>query len=221
MSNRLKELISIGGLVLAVAALAGCASSSDRATRASLSALETPTPEVAPGKTEPTVTCGDPTASLRPSGALPTAGRMPAGSFMRTIERRGRLIAGVDQNTLLFAYLNPFTASIQGFEIDLLRQVAKAIFGDPTRIRFEAIKTTDRLPFIQQGRVDIVADAYTINCYRIRKIDFSSVYYDAGQRLLVPKSSHVLRIGDLAHRQVCVTKGTAYKYLVEIGRAHV
>jgi polar amino acid transport system substrate-binding protein len=211
----------MAGIAVAGALLAGCASSSDRATVVSLTALETPTPvlaDTASGASD--VKCSNPTASLRPPSAMPAPRQMPARSFMRKIQRRGSLIAGVDQNTLLFAYLNPFTGNIQGFEIDLLRQIAKAILGKP-KIEFEAITTAQRQSFVQTGRVDIVADAYTINCDRLRYVDFSTVYYDAGQRLLVPKTSHVRGIGDLSGEKVCVTKkGTARKYLATYAADH-
>ena len=50
---------------------------------------------------------------------------------MAKIKRRGHLIAGVNAAFLGFGYLNPFTGLIEGFEIDLARQLAKAIFGNP------------------------------------------------------------------------------------------
>jgi polar amino acid transport system substrate-binding protein len=49
---------------------------------------------------------------------------MPAGSFAATIARHGHLVAGVDQNTLLLAYRNPRDAQFEGFEIDILHEVA-------------------------------------------------------------------------------------------------
>src|SRR5262249_45344789 len=105
------------GLVLALAAVAaGCGSTSNRTLRTSLETLRTPTPSIAApaAKPGPETSCGDATASLRPGASLSPSGRMPEGSYMRTIQRRGRLIAGVDQNTLLFASLNPFTGRLQG-----------------------------------------------------------------------------------------------------------
>ena len=50
---------------------------------------------------------------------------------MDVIQQRGRLIAGVSADTLLFGYCNPLTGQLEGFDIDLVRQVAQAIFGDP------------------------------------------------------------------------------------------
>jgi polar amino acid transport system substrate-binding protein len=189
--------------------LAGCGGSSDQALRVTLTALNAkPTPAPTPAPTPPTRPCGDLTASLHPDATLPAPGALPAGSFMARIRRRGRLIAGVDQNTLLFAYLNPSDGQLEGFEIDVLRQIARAIFGNPNAIEFKAITTAQRIPAIQSGAVDIVADAFTITCARRQQVDFTSVYYDAGQRVLVPSDSRARSIGDLGGKRVCATVGS-------------
>ncbi len=195
---------------LAALVLAGCGSVSDRALHASLSALEASPPAAAASSSSAAATrpCADPTASLRPTGSLPAPGDMPAGTFMRRIQERGRLIVGVDQNTLLLGYLNPFNGQIEGFDIDMLRQVAKAIFGNPNDIEFKAISSAQRIPVIQNHSVDIVADAMTINCERARQVAFTTVYYDAGQRIMVPSNSPVRTIADLAGRRVCATEGS-------------
>ena len=208
--KRLLRLPLLLGLVALVGAFAiGCESSSERASRESLAALDTPQAKLA-ATTAPTRTpnCGDPTASLAPSGTLPPPQQMPAGSFMRRIQRRGRLIAGVDQNTLLFGYLNPANGKIEGFEIDVLRQLANSILGDPNAIEFKAIRTDQRLPFVRDGSVDLVADAVTINCERLREVAFSSVYYEAKQRVLVPSNARARGIQDLGGKRVCATVGS-------------
>jgi polar amino acid transport system substrate-binding protein len=133
---------------------------------------------------------------------------MPAGSFMQAIQRRGRLVAGVNQGYFQFGYLNPFNGLIEGFEADLLHQVAKAIFGNPNAVEFKALPVPQRLPFVQKGSVDIVAEEVTITCDRRRMASFSTVYYDAGQRVLVPTSSSARGIGDLGGKRVCATTGS-------------
>jgi len=133
---------------------------------------------------------------------------MPAGSFMQKIERRGYLIAGVDQNTLLFAYFNPLDHQLEGFEVDMLRQLAKAILGDPNAIRLKAITTQERVAAVQDRSVDVVADAMTITCERRQQVDFSAVYFEAGQRILVPSNSPALSVADLGARRVCATIGS-------------
>ncbi|MHB8691323.1 MAG: glutamate ABC transporter substrate-binding protein [Solirubrobacteraceae bacterium] len=148
------------------------------------------------------------TASLRPTGPLPRAGQMPAGSFMQKILQRGYLIAGVDQNTFLWGYRDPATGLLGGFDIDMLHQVSQAIFGNPNRIRFVVVPNAQRVPAVQSGAVDIVAETMTINCERKKLIDFSTVYYTAGQRILAVASSPISSAHDLAGRRVCATAGS-------------
>ncbi|HKB31045.1 MAG TPA: glutamate ABC transporter substrate-binding protein [Streptosporangiaceae bacterium] len=146
----------------------------------------------------------DPTASLRPAGPP----QVTSGSFMARIRARGYLIAGVDQNTYHFGYLNPFDGQIEGFDVDMVHQIAAAIFGDPNKVHFKAITDAQRIPVTTSGAVDIVAHTMTITCARLQQVDFSTVYYDAGQRVLVESGSRVAQIGDLGGKKVCATTGS-------------
>jgi polar amino acid transport system substrate-binding protein len=208
MGSRRRQMTTMAAAVAAGLALAGCGSSSDSAQRVALASVAVQPSASEPPK--PTAQCVIPNlkASLRPSGALPAPGQMPAGSYMATILHRGRLIAGVDQNTRLFAYLNPVTGQFAGAEIDLVRELAKAIFGDPNAVDFRALTTQQRLPAVENGNVDVVVDAVSITCARRKQVDFSTVYYDAGQRVLVPTSSSAGTIRDLKGKRVCATKGS-------------
>ena len=108
---------------------------------------------------------------------------------MAKIRARGYLIAGVDQNTYPFGFLDPYTGLHQGFDIDMIRAVAQAIFGNPDKVHYKTISDAQRIPDIENGAVDIVAHTMTITCARLQDVDFSSVYFDAHQRVLVLKNS--------------------------------
>ena len=167
---------------------------------------------VAPSAAAPSAQSCDVLASLRPSGALPAPGAMPTGSTMRRIEARGYLIAGVDDDSYLFGYRNPSTASgaspVIGFDIDVVHAIAQAIFGDPNRVRFKIITQAQRITAITSGQVDIVADSMTITCDRKKSVAFSTDYFDAGERILVDSDSPVADVADLAGRKVCAVAGT-------------
>ena len=202
-----RSALALAAIVLVAGGVAACGSGSDRAERTALAALGTPQPPSPPPPPPPkNVRCRNVRASLRPPAVMPTPGAMPAGSFMARIERHGHLIAGVDQNTLLFAYFDPQARHIVGFEVDLLHQLSKAIFGNPNKVVFKAITTEERVPVVQNGTVDVVADAMTITCTRRQDVDFSTVYYDAGQKILVPSNSPVRSIKDLGGKPVCATR---------------
>jgi polar amino acid transport system substrate-binding protein len=60
-----------------------------------------------------------------------------------------------------------------------------------------------------------VASALTITCWRRTQVGFSAPYYEAGQALLVPTSSHVKGLDDLDHQRGCATVGsTSIKRLI-------
>ncbi|MDP1793106.1 MAG: glutamate ABC transporter substrate-binding protein [Acidimicrobiales bacterium] len=165
------------------------------------------TTTVAPPATPP-VQCADATASIRPPAAMPAPGRMPAGTKMAEIQQRGRLIVGVADDTLLFGFLNPLTNQLEGFDIDMAREVARAIFGNPNAIELRAIAYSQRLPLLVDKSVDLVANTFTVNCTRDVQIDFSTIYYNAGQRVLVRTDSTAKSIDELGGQRVCAATGS-------------
>jgi polar amino acid transport system substrate-binding protein len=147
----------------------------------------------------------DPLASYAPdSDGL----AVPAGSTMDEIVDRGRLVVGVAQNTYLFGYRDPVDGALKGFDVDIAREIARALLGDPDRIQFRAVTSGERVAVLQDDQVDIVVSTMTMNCERWQQVAFSTEYYSAGQRVLVPASSEVEGLDDLAGRKVCAAAGS-------------
>lgn len=156
--------------------------------------------------------CGNPEQTYDPLSSLPSSNSLPAGSLEATIKVRGRLVAGVSADTLLFGYRDPISGGIQGFDIDQLHDISRAIFGSPDKIEFRVITAAQRIPAVQtavdKGGVDIVARAMTVNCARWAQVAFSSIYFRAGQRVLVRADSDAKSISDLAGKKVCGPTGS-------------
>ena len=164
--------------------------------------------------------CGDPTASAAPPTTMPAPGHMTPGSYIAEIQARGYLEVGVDDGTYLWGYRDPSTGQLTGFDVDMLRQVSQAIFGssNPRYIHFTIVPNADRIQYVQKGLVDIVAETMTVNCEREKSVDFSSVYYEAGQRILVPDDSSITGPQDLGGKRVCAASGsTSLQNLVAAG----
>jgi polar amino acid transport system substrate-binding protein len=163
----------------------------------------------------------DPTASLSPPTTMPSPGKMPQGSYMAQILARGSLRVGVDDNTYLWGYRDPATLDLTGFDVDMLQQVSQAIFGAPGHIDYVIVPNAQRAQYVQSGKVDILAETMTITCAREKLVDFSSVYYEAGQRILVPTNSDVTGTQDLSGKRVCATNGsTSLQHLANL-REHI
>lgn len=172
----------------------------------------TPTPSPAPSSTD--VATANCLQSYEPQGTMPTPGEMPGESTMQEIQDRGRLIAGVSADTLLLGARNPVSGQIEGFDIDMLRAVSQAIFGDPDKVELKVITAAQRLPSLQDGSVDIVARNMTITCGRWEDIAFSSEYYRSGQKVLVrlgettESGGPITGIEDLTGKKVCAPNGS-------------
>jgi polar amino acid transport system substrate-binding protein len=197
------RVTAVAVAALTVLAAAGCAGDSSP-----LPGRPTASAEPAPTGAAPVDTSCNPRASLKPAGALPTPGKMPAGSYMAEIQKRGRLVLGTSQDTLLFSSRNPFTGKVEGFDVDMGRQIADAVFGDPDKIQIKVIAYDKRVSSAVDGSVDVVADTMTANCARWKDVNFSSIYYDAGQKVLVSSASKAKSIEDLGGKKVCAAKGS-------------
>lgn len=191
----LASMLAMSALVLAAGA-ADPAPGRPAAVRAASTAS-------VPGKVS-AAACDPYASSLAPSGPPVVT----PGSFMAKIRARGYLIAGVDQNTYHFGFLNPLDGQVEGFDIDMIKAVAEAIFGNPDKVEYKAISDAQRIPDIRSGAVDIVAHTMTITCARLKQVAFSSVYFEAAQRVLVLKNSPARSLADLKGQKVCATAGS-------------
>jgi polar amino acid transport system substrate-binding protein len=195
--------------LLALAFAAGCGSSSTPPSAGTVAPVDV-MPSGAQEVTSPPVPGNndcDREASLYP-GPMPPPGAMPPGSTMAAIAERGRLIVGVDQNTNLFGYRNPSSGQLEGFDIDVAREIARAIFGDPDRIDLRVFEADQRVPALQSGQVDLVVRTFSITCDRKNKVAFSTTYFVANQRILALKGSGIESAEDLAGKRVCAVRGT-------------
>ena len=170
---------------------------------ASAAATTSPAPTTAAAP----VTCDNATTSFSPLPSLPQAGTL--GGRLGEIVQRGYLVAGVSSDSLLLGSRNPLTNAIEGFDIDIVRELARAIFGDPNKVKFTVITAAQRIPALQDRTVDVVARNMTMTCARWQQIAFSSEYYHSGQKVLVRKGSTATKLEDLGGQAVCAPLGTS------------
>ena len=152
-----------------------------------------------------------------PSAAAPPS--FPADSTMAKIQAAGKLVCGTKFDVIAFGFKNPTTNEVEGFDADLCREIAAALGVEPEFV--EAV-SANRLPFLKEDKVDIVISTMTRNEERLKEIDFSKIYYVAGQKILVKSDSPHQSVEDLAAANVKVCSGegsTSEKNLQEKGVA--
>ena len=155
--------------------------------------------------------CGD--DEEEPSGgggaeATAEAEQFPEDTTMGKIQAAGEIKIGVKYDVPPFGFKNPQNDEIEGFDVDLGQAIADKLGVEPNFI--EAI-SDNRIPFLQDGTVDLVLSTMTINAERAQEIGFSEPYYIARGRILVPQDSDIAGIDDLAGRKVCTALGSTYE----------
>ncbi|BCJ86157.1 glutamate ABC transporter substrate-binding protein [Effusibacillus dendaii] len=139
-----------------------------------------------------------------PSGS----GQNAAKGTLQAIKDRGKLVAGVKYDTNLFGLKDPQDNQVKGFDIDIAREVAKDILGDPNKIELKEVTSKTRIPMLKNGDIDMIVATMTITEDRKKEVDFSDVYFKAGQSLLVKKDSPIKGIQDLDGKTVIAVKGS-------------
>lgn len=98
-------------------------------------------------------------------------------------EQRPVLRAVTDPSFVPFEMMDRDSGEMVGFDMDILREVAKRAGFD---YRLQTMSFNGIIPALQTGSVDVAIAGITITEKRERIVDFSAPYYDSGLRLLVP-----------------------------------
>ena len=210
-----------GGLVLLAATVLGACGTTTPGVSASPKPLEV-LPKgaeiVHPSPPPPATSCNA-TASLPPPATMPTPGRMPAGSYMAQIHgprlppcRRGpeHLPVGLPRS------LDRTADRIRHRHAASRWRRRSSGRRTPGTSAMSLCPTQTRVQAVQSGEVDVVAETMTINCEREKSVDFSTVYYQAGQQILVPSNSSIT--GPTGPRREAGLRHAGFDLAAELGR---
>lgn len=133
------------------------------------------------------------------------------------IKEKDKITIGVKTDYAPFGFIDA-NGKNAGLEIDVARYLSQELLGSPDKIEFVPVIASNRVEFLQQGKVDIVIATMTDTEERRKVIDFSENYYSAGTGLLTRKDNGVKTWDDLKGKKVCGIQGSFYnKELTEKG----
>ncbi|WP_434510401.1 transporter substrate-binding domain-containing protein [Desulfitobacterium sp. AusDCA] len=154
--------------------------------------------------------CGSAAAPSTSGNAASTV-----SSDVKAIKDRGVLKVGVKVDVPKFGYKDPQTNKIDGFEIDLAKEMAKKIIGDPEKIELTAVTAKTRGPLLDNGNVDMDISTFTITEERKQSYNFSDPYYTDGVGLLVKKAPGYQSLKDLNGKKIGVAQSSTSKQAVQ------
>ncbi|TVY07537.1 transporter substrate-binding domain-containing protein [Paenibacillus cremeus] len=138
-------------------------------------------------------------------GSKPAA----SASVLDDIKKRGKLVVGVKYDTKLFGLKDPASGKVEGFDVDIAKALAKQIVGDENKIELKEVTSKTRIPMLDNKEIDMIIATMTVNEERKKQVDFSDIYFKAGQSLLVKKGSPIKSINDVKKgTKVLAVKGS-------------
>ena len=135
----------------------------------------------------------------------------PAGTTMKALQDKGKIVVGTKFDQPGFGQKNPTTNQIEGFDVEVAKLIAEGIFGEGggDKVEFVEAVSAVREDVIADGKVDLVVATYTINDARKQRVDFAGPYFVAGQDIMVKSDNDEIKgVEDLNGKKVCSAQGS-------------
>ena len=125
------------------------------------------------------------------------------------VKARGKLNCGVSNGVAGFASPND-AGRWEGFDVEMCRAVAVAVFNDQDAVNFVPTTSAERFTVLQSGEVDMLARNTTWTFSRDVNLgfEFTGVNYYDGQGFMVRKDLGVSSALELDGASVCIQTGT-------------
>ena len=130
-----------------------------------------------------------------------------AQAELQQVKSKGVLTVGVKADYPPFGYREP-DGTITGIEPDLARDLAKRL---GVKVDFVPVVASNRIQFLQQGRIDVLIATMTDTPERAKLVDFVSPdYYASGYNLMLPKAMNITSWDQMKGKPVCDVTGSYY-----------
>lgn len=132
-----------------------------------------------------------------------------AGPILDGIRQRGTIRCGVMNPLPAWNYADE-KGEWQGFNADVCRSLAAAVFGDPSKAQITTTTPAVRLTALQTGELDVLVANVTETVTRDTELGltFAPVTFYDGQGIMVKKALNVGSVKDLDGATICVQPGT-------------
>jgi polar amino acid transport system substrate-binding protein len=121
------------------------------------------------------------------------------------IKARGTLVCGIYTGAEPFAFQDPVSREMKGYDIDFCKGVAAQL---GVKAELKVISLEARIPELQEKRVDILAALLGYNPARAQQIAFSDAYF-VSRQIVAVKSDKAMSLNDLASKRVSTIKGSS------------
>lgn len=156
------------------------------------------------------VACGGSTPTTTGSaGDGDSTAMTSGGSRLDVVKERGTLNCGVDGGIPGFSFVDE-SGTYSGLDVDVCRAVAAAVLGDPDKVEYRRLDSTERFTALAGGEVDMLSRNTTWTISRDTQVglEFAPTTFYDGQGMMVRKDSGISKLEDFSGKAICVETGT-------------
>ena len=147
------------------------------------------------------------------------------GTTFDRVIKRGFIICGTNDEFPGFSeeVYDGVDVKWKGFDVDICRAVAAAVFGDSDAVEYEIINGVTRFTTLKDGTIDILSAAttYTFTRNVLKKFEFLPTTYYDGQGFITKKTLGVSSAKQMHGAKICFKgSGTAAKNIADFMQLH-
>jgi polar amino acid transport system substrate-binding protein len=117
-------------------------------------------------------------------------------SLLDVVLKRDKLIVATYSTSPPLAFVDD-AGTLVGFEIDMAREIAKDLLGDPSKVEFVVVQSDGRFPAALSGKIDFGLCSTTITPDRAVRIAFTRPYLDTGGSVIARKDAGIKTVQEL------------------------
>jgi len=139
------------------------------------------------------------------------------GSTFDRVKERGKVACGINDDFFGFSesyHHQREGLSWRGFDVDICRAVAAAVFGNEKSVEYVIVDGKTRFEFLIDGSIDMLSAATTFTFSRnvLKKLEFLPTTYYDGQGFMVRKTLGVSSAKQMKGARICYSStGTGAK----------
>jgi general L-amino acid transport system substrate-binding protein len=128
---------------------------------------------------------------------------------LQAVRGRDRLVCGVNTSVPGFGFVDANGQNV-GFDPDICRAIAAAIFGDAAKVEFRPLTAAERFTALQTNEIDVLSRNTTWTLGRDVELgtDFAPTTFYDGQGMMVRQDSGFASLADMGGATICVLAGT-------------
>jgi ABC-type amino acid transport substrate-binding protein len=117
-------------------------------------------------------------------------------SLLDVVLKRDKVMVATYSTSPPLAYVDD-SGKLVGFEIDMAREIAKDLLGDPEKVEFVVVQSDGRFPAALSGKIDFGLCSTTIFPDRAVRIAFTRPYLDTGGSVIARKDAEIKHVKEL------------------------